>query len=399
MKILLHGREKFPPQRVDSRILFGQALASRGHTIDWLLQSSTASRRTRHEPYGRGTAWIGPYRPGEGVFAKAVQSLQATLNSFRVIGLALRNKYDVVQARNVFVRAIACIVAARLSGSKFVYWLSYPYPEAWIYEANSGVSERPWLTRVRGQVSDFLLYHVILPAADFVFVQSEQMKSDIATRGIAPEKMCPVPMGVDDSMLKDADSLPSKTTLPTVVYVGTLSRVRRLEFLIHVFERVLKEMPDAVLYVVGGENSAQIEILQDEAKDLGIDNSVTFTGVLPQAEAMEWMARATVSVSPFYPTPILNSTSPTKLVEYMAQGSAVVANDHPEQKQTIEESGAGLCVPYDEDQFATAIVTLLNDPARAKEMGKRGRSYVQRWRTYSFIAHQVDDQFQDLLTK
>lgn len=397
MKILLLGREKFPPFRVDSRVLFGEALARRGYTVDWLMQSGTVSRRTRSEPYGRGTAWIGPYRGGESTFAKMVQSLQATLNSFRTIRLALRNKYDIVLARNVFVRAIGCIVAARLSGSKFVYWLSYPYPEAWIYETKTRVSERPWITIIRGRISDLLLYRVILPTADFVVVQSEQMKEDIAARGIAPEKMCPVPMGVADSMLVGAESLPPKTKEPTVVYVGTLHRVRRLDFLIRVFKRVRKEVPNAILCIVGGEEAAQIEFLQNEAKKLGVDDCVTFTGVVPQAEATGWMARATVSVSPFYPTPILNSTSPTKLVEYMAQGSAVVANDHPEQKQTIEASGAGVCVPYDEEKFAAAIVALLHDPKRVEEMGKRGRLYVKRCRTYSIIAGKVDKQFRKLL--
>jgi glycosyltransferase involved in cell wall biosynthesis len=398
MKILLLGRENYPPFRVDSRILFGQALASRGYAIDWLLQSGVKSRKLKRERYGNGVAWIGPFHPGDGIFARLVQTLQATINSFRVIRLARKNTYDVILARNVFVRALACIVAARLSGTKFVYWLSYPYPEAWIYEANSGVSKIAALTWLRGRVSDFLLYRVILPAADFAFVQSEQMKEDVAARGITREKMFPVPMGVDDAALAESVSRPAKLETPTVLYVGTLSRVRRMDFLIRVFAKVIKDTPDAVLYVVGGENESQIDFLRSEASDLGISNNVVFTGMLPQSEAMEWMARATVSVSPFYPTPILNSTSPTKLVEYMAQGSAVVANDHPEQRQTIQESGAGLCVEYDEDAFAAAIVELLSDPERAHAMGQLGQSYVKRKRTYSFIAEMVDNQLQQVIT-
>ena len=46
----------------------------------------------------------------------------------------------------------------------------------------------------------------------------------------------------------------------------------------------------------------------------------------------------------------------------MALGKAVVANDHPEQRRVIEESGAGICVPYAEQPFAAAIVRLLEDP-------------------------------------
>ena len=77
----------------------------------------------------------------------------------------------------------------------------------------------------------------------------------------------------------------------------------------------------------------------------------------------------------------------------MAIGKAVVANDHPEQRLIIEESGAGICVPYQEKAFADAIVELLHHPARAEEMGKRGRSYVFKHRSYGKIADIVENQY------
>ena len=52
----------------------------------------------------------------------------------------------------------------------------------------------PW---VRGHVGHFLLYRVVLPNTDHAFVQSNQMKADLVKRGIHPERMTPVPMGVD----------------------------------------------------------------------------------------------------------------------------------------------------------------------------------------------------------
>ena len=99
---------------------------------------------------------------------------------------------------------------------------------------------------------------------------------------------------------------------------------------------------------------------------LGLQSSVVFVGQLPQAQALKFVREADVCSSPFFPTPILRSASPTKLVEYMAMGKAVVANDHPEQKRVIEESGAGYCVPYEEQPFADAIVRLLKDPEGAR---------------------------------
>ena len=115
-----------------------------------------------------------------------------------------------------------------------------------------------------------------------------------------------------------------------------------------------------------------------------------FVGYLPQAQALQYVSDAAVCISPFYPAPFLNSASPTKLIEYMALGKAVVANIQPEQQYLIEQSGCGLCVPWDEQAFTEAIVALLRAPDMARSMGERGRQYVLRHRTYGRIADLVE---------
>ncbi|MGH8241819.1 MAG: glycosyltransferase, partial [Steroidobacteraceae bacterium] len=129
--------------------------------------------------------------------------------------------------------------------------------------------------------------------------------------------------------------------------------------------------------------------IRSEARKLGVLDRLKITGFLRREEALRLVSDAAVCVSPFYPTPILNSTSPTKLIEYMALGRPVVANDHPEQRLVIEESRAGLCVPYDESAFASAILHLLNHPEEAESMGSRGRGYAETHRDYRRIADAV----------
>ena len=77
----------------------------------------------------------------------------------------------------------------------------------------------------------------------------------------------------------------------------------------------------------------------------------------------------------------------------MALGKAVVANDHPEQKPIIENSGGGICVPFSETEFAKAIILLLNNPALREKMGTRGKDWVMKNRIYTKIADQVEDRF------
>jgi glycosyltransferase involved in cell wall biosynthesis len=181
--------------------------------------------------------------------------------------------------------------------------------------------------------------------------------------------------------------------VPCVLYLGTLDKVRRLDFLVRVFALVLAAVPAARLYVVGrGEHPEDEAFLLSEVARLGLQASVVLVGQLPQSRALEYVREADVCVSPFYPTPVLRSASPTKLIEYMAMGKAVVANDHPEQRRVIEASGAGYCVPYEEKAFAAAVVALLQDPEAAMAMGQRGRRYAVEHRAYTVIADRVEER-------
>jgi glycosyltransferase involved in cell wall biosynthesis len=65
----------------------------------------------------------------------------------------------------------------------------------------------------------------------------------------------------------------------------------------------------------------------------------------------------------------------------------------------IEESGAGLCVPYEEGAFAEAIVRLLRDPLLAAKMGALGRAYVCEQRDYRSIAETLEATYRRLCHK
>ena len=81
----------------------------------------------------------------------------------------------------------------------------------------------------------------------------------------------------------------------------------------------------------------------------------------------------------------------------MALSRPVVANAHPEQSLIIADSQAGICVEWSAENFANAILQLLNDPEAAEEMGRRGREYVRANRTYAVVAPAVADVYRELL--
>jgi glycosyltransferase involved in cell wall biosynthesis len=226
------------------------------------------------------------------------------------------------------------------------------------------------------------------------------MKRDVVAKGIPVDKLTTVLMGVDLSRIPyRAGEGPAPGARPTLLYLGTLVKARHLDFLIRVVALVQRDIPDVSLLIVGdGDDPSDRGLLEAEAERCGVTHAITFTGFLPMAEAWRIVAESHVCVSPIYPSPVLNEGSPTKLIEYMAMGKAVVANDHPEQRQVISESGAGLCVPWEEEAFAAAAVRLLKSPAMAAAMGERGRRYVERCRDYRTIAYQLDEALRLKLT-
>lgn len=400
LKLLLVTADTFPATRVDVAHLFGKELVGRGIRVDWIQQSEVACRRAYRIEVDGGVAWVGATDTGTSRRARFVKHLRANLHYARQLLAVRPGSYDVVQAKDLFLGAVMALLTARSRGARFVYWLSYPFPEASLYKARTGFARYPILYRIRGWAQSFLLYRIIMSSAEHVYVQSEQMKRDVIAKGVAAAKLTAVPMGVPDTDLETASSIePAGVPAGTraVVYLGTLANSRRIDFVVRAFARVVDRFPAARLYLVGaGGRPEDTEILRCEARRLDIEHALAITGHLPRTEALAYVQAAEVCLSPFYPTPILESTSPTKLVEYMAFRKPVVATEHPEQRLVVAESGAGYCVPFEEEPFANAIIDLLARPEEAAAMGERGFEYVRKHRCYSVIGGQVTKIYDQL---
>ena len=390
--------DEYPPFRVDTTILFLTELASRGHRFNWYMQSGTECERRYQVECNGNTLWIGRTDTGGTRFARLRKHLVGLRDQIEFLWDQRHSDCGFVLVKNKYLISLAALLYARIKGIGFVFWLSYPHVEEGLFKVKQGTARYPIFYWIRGHALSFLLYKFIMPRATHVFAQSAQMKQDVCQQGVDGKKITPVPMGVSVeefdgylSDIKESEEGIDPAGNLDIVYVGTLQSARKMDFLVRVLEKVRREEPQATLTLVGdGDGPEDRKIIESEVERLGLNDYVKITGFLDRRSAMEYVTHAAVCVSPFYPDPILLSTSPTKLVEYWAMGKAVVANDHPEQKITIQESGGGFCVPYEEEAFAEAIVHFLRDPTLAARFGQLGRAYVEKSRDYSQIANDVE---------
>jgi glycosyltransferase involved in cell wall biosynthesis len=223
------------------------------------------------------------------------------------------------------------------------------------------------------------------------------MKEDIRARGIDPAIMMPIASGFDPDAIAPRTPPPARNeSAPvTIGYLGTLSAARHLDVLVEMLAQLRRDGLPARLLLVGDADRRRDRVmLEQRAAKLRVAEHIEITGHLPQQEALARLSSADVCISPFYPAPVLLSTSPTKLVEYLALACPVVANDHPEQRLILRESRAGVCVPWGARHFARAVRWLMaRSPEERIAMGKRGREWVEENRSYARIADDMEDAF------
>lgn len=399
-KILFVAFDKFPPFRVDVVVLFGKELVKRGFEFDYLLQSEKDNKKFYITDWMNSKAYVGATNNGNNIFNRLHKHFLNLQNDFRMRSVFKKNGYDCILVRDKFFSAIIALIITKISKKKCIYWLSFPFPESDIYGFKNGSARYPFLCLIRGIFNNIILYKIIIPNSDHVFVQSDQMKENIIKKGFSEKKFTSVPMGID---LEEFDTIKKyskgKNKNNSIIYIGAMDKIRRMDFLLRVFKIVLKKIPSAKFIMVGGSSDQKdLEELKLEAKIMGIDSAIFFTGNLIRKQALEIVRSADIGISPIVPNPIYIPSSPTKIIEYMLMEKPVVGNDIPEQRKIIFDSKAGYCVRYDEKLFAKAIIKLVENPDKAKRMGKSGCNYVRLNRNYKVIANVVERQLNKVLS-
>jgi glycosyltransferase involved in cell wall biosynthesis len=290
----------------------------------------------------------------------------------------------------------------------FVYWMSFPIVEGFQVrcdEIGRRRKDSAWLGHVlRARVSRAVLYRLVLPGARHIFVQSDAMANALAARGLARQRMTAVPMGVDARLFDRAAVTPAPDARldgrRVVLYLGRIAQSRHSDFLLDVAEQGRADVP-AILLVLAGDavTDDETEWMRGQIAARGLERHVLFTGWLTQRSALGYAVRAEVGLSPIPRGMLFDVSSPTKLVEYLALGIPTVANDIPDQRLVIEQSGAGLCAPMQVGPFSAAVLALLTNRALAARCAQRGPAWVRNHRTYEILARQVAATYSRILRR
>ena len=398
LKILQFVPETLPTFRADVSVLFGKYLPRHQVLCDVVGKASLDApdlqgfRSVRRPAYQRSR------------LRRELAYLWLSLNTLLA---AKRGECDAIQVRDMVPLGWLAMLIARRKGIPFYYWVSYLMSEGRIERAQEqlrrGAGLRSRLVLWKGQLEQALLYKVVLPRAQHVFVQSDAMLAVLQAKGIAGQRMTAVPMGVDMELLGKSQPQPLRPEgwedVPLIAYLGTLDKSRQLERVIDALAIMRATSPTACLLLIGNSPTPHDEVmLLEYVRQLGLAEAVRITGWLPSAQAWQLLVAADAAVSFIPRGPLYDVSSPTKLLEYLALGMPAVGNDTPDQVHVLQSSGAGWLTASDPAALAQALNEILVDPAAARKRAATGPAFIEAQRSYRELAAMLAKRYHTLLT-
>lgn len=160
-------------------------------------------------------------------------------------------------------------------------------------------------------------------------------------------------------------SFPETERVRQAIYVGSVTRPRGLELLLE----IAPMLADAgvVLRVIGEAPNA------DDAARLRAEPHLRWDGALPNADALREVERSMVGLALLADQPNYRHSMPTKILEYMACGTPVVATPLPLSREVIGEDGVVLSgFQPDPRAVADAVIALCDDDERRTRLGRAG---------------------------
>jgi glycosyltransferase involved in cell wall biosynthesis len=177
-----------------------------------------------------------------------------------------------------------------------------------------------------------------------------------------------------------------------IVYLGLLAEYQGTGLLLQALQRILALHPNVYLLLMGFPG---VQHYRQQAKDLGIDHAITFTGRVSYHEVPRYLALGDVAVAP----KLSMTEGLGKLLNYMATALPTVAFDTPVAREYLGAEGH-LAIRGDVESLAEKLVISLFPAVTDKwntEMGKRLRQRVIQLFDWNQAGQMIVSTYRELI--
>ena len=277
----------------------------------------------------------------------------------------------------------ASITASRLGGPKRIFMAAH----------GRELLLSPLSRSPKAQKAYDHLRRRMVQRADHTFPVSQFTAGLLGDLGVSRDRITVVGNGTDPNRFRPMDVSAARESLGLdsarlIMTVGRLTPRKGIDTVIEALPAVIEQVPNAVYMVVGeGEDRARLEAL---AAQRGVADHVLFEGAVPFDQLPATYNLCDVFVTPSRSEPPSVEGFGIVFLEANACGKPVIGARSGGIPDAIVDGETGLLVePNDAASLATALVSLLLDPARCQALGAAGRARVEQACTWDAAHDQL----------
>ncbi|MDT0213258.1 glycosyltransferase family 4 protein [Rothia sp. ARF10] len=360
------------PVPFDRRVwLECRSLAEAGYDVTVVCPQGEGTGREQEIDGVRILAYP-PYAPGGSALGYVLEYAWSFLATARLVLRARRDgTFEVLQACNPpdIFWPIARWLRGR-DGTRFVFDHHDLCPELYASRfGGQGLAHRALL----------FLERRTFRTADRVTSTNESYAAVARTRGGKPaEHVSVVRTGPDPERLRRGEPRPElrRGRPHLVAYIGVMGPQDGVDLALRAAGHVVHDLGRddiAFTFMGSGDCHAELVRLRDE---LGLTDVVDLPGRVPDEFVTDVLSTADLGLSPDPLNPLNDVSTMNKTMEYMAFGLPVLAFDLAETRVSAADA-ARYVRPNDVEEYARAIVDLVDDPDTRSEMGRTGRRRVE----------------------
>lgn len=288
---------------------------------------------------------------------------------------------DVIHAHSPVLAGLPAWQIARRRGRRFVYEVRALWEDA-ATDHRSSTSKG-----IRYRLSR-LLESFLLRRADHVTTICEGLRREIISRGVPEDRVTVIPNAVAVERIQaprakaETDETESDEARPfRVGFIGSFYRYEGLDILIRAASMLKSaDFEVSVTLVGGGPEEDELRRLTTE---LSLEDVVTFTGRVPNAEVGDYYRQLDALVYPRRSSRLTEMVTPLKPLEAMANRKLVLATDIGGHRELIQHEVTGLLFPDgDPGALAELIENVAKSPEEWRSILDRGADFVRDERNW-----------------
>lgn len=238
----------------------------------------------------------------------------------------------------------------------------------------------------------------LLNQVDKILVRAPEFFPWLAGLGVHPDKIIVTPSGIDDCALEPADGSQFRSehalSGKVIFFMGRIHPIKGLHTLLLAMPKIIAQVKDAKLVMVGPDQIGYKAELLSLAKSLAIQNSILFLDPIQDfKEKQQAYAACNVFVLPS----LFEGTSQA-IFGAMAQGKPIVASNRGGIPYQITDGVEGLLIPPDDpEKLADSVIRILSDPKFATKLAEGAKKRARLF-TYTILSKQMEAIYQGLIS-